>query len=108
MAAEYTVFVEKYMMRPVIYKDMKAGSLFASYIWENFYSNSQFFDLFKLVQHVHKFYHRCAFGTPAEHGKMVLFWRELVLFMEENFNKKFRALDMAQFHKTLKNIDFGL
>ena len=84
MGSEYTVFVEKYMKRPVIYRDKEAGSLFSEFIWTNFYSKDKYLSLFKLIQHIHKFYHRCAFGTSADFDKMVLFWRELKLYIAED------------------------
>lgn len=83
MGAEYTFFVSKYMQRPVIYRDMNEGSLFAKYIWENFYSKEGNINLFKLTQSIQKFYHRCAYGNVGDVRKMKQFWRELKIFIDD-------------------------
>ena len=103
MGSEYTVFVEKYMSRPVIYRD-KELSLFAAYMWGNFYSKKDLVSLFKLVQHIHKFYHRCAFGTQADFDKMVLYWRELKIFIE-NEGKSLDINDVDEFINVFKRIE---
>ena len=38
MGPEYTVMMQKFGWRPVIYRDKEAGSLFAAYVWGNFYA----------------------------------------------------------------------
>lgn len=103
MGSEYSVFVEKYMSRAVIYRD-KELSLFACYIWNNFYSKDEFVPIFKLVQHIHKFYHRCAFGTQADFDKMVLYWRELKIFIE-NEGKSLDINDVDEFINVFKRIE---
>ncbi len=106
MAAEYTVFMEKYMMRPVIARDMKAGSLFATYVWKEFYAKEERKNLFILTEYINKFYHRCAFGTRGDIEKMITFWRELNSFFLENFSSEQESqnLDLNEYLTVLKRI----
>jgi hypothetical protein len=85
MGSDYTEFVQNFMNRSIIYRDKQNYSLFANYIWKNFYANEKYKNEHILVNYIHRFYHRCAFGGNSEYRKMILFWRDMKLFIENNF-----------------------
>lgn len=101
MGAEYTVFVEKYCNRPVIFRDMKAGSLFAKYIWDNFYTQKKFIPTFRFVHYLQKFFHKCAFGSALDAPQMLVYWNDLYIFVNENQQLKPES-DLHAFRKKIK------
>lgn len=98
MGAEYTIFVERYLTRGVASRDRKAGSLFANYVWNNFYKKTNNISLFILVQKIEKFYHCCAFGTEADMDKMIILHRELKTYLMENFPNSFVVPELDKFY----------
>jgi hypothetical protein len=98
MGAEYTIFVERYMTRAVASRDRKVGSLFANYVWNNFYKITDNKSLFILVQKIEKFYHCCAFGTEADTDKMIFLHRELKTYLMENFRNSFEVSEIDKFY----------
>lgn len=85
MGSDYTEFVQNFMNRSIIYRDKNNNSLFANCIWKHFYTNEKYKNEHILVNYIHRFYHRCAFGGNSEYRKMILFWRDMKLFIENNF-----------------------
>lgn len=81
MGAEYSVLIQKHGWRPVIFRDMKAGSLFSEYIWKEFYSKKENKDLFRFLDIVQKFYQTCAYGEVNDVQKMRQNWTELKIFI---------------------------
>lgn len=85
MGSDYTEFVQNFMNRSIIYRDKVNNSLFANYIWEKFYINPEYKNQHILVNYIHRFYHRCTFGGKNDFHKMILFWREMKMFITNNF-----------------------
>lgn len=83
MGSEYTVLIQKHGWRSVISRDNKAGSLFSNYIWTNFYSNSEYKHLFRLMDKMQKFFHVCTFADETDYDKMMLYWKELDIFITD-------------------------
>ncbi|MGP1446644.1 MAG: hypothetical protein ACTTKO_03815 [Candidatus Limimorpha sp.] len=84
MGNDYASFVVKFMSRPNFWRD-QATSLFSAYVWEEFYSNKKHETLHILVNYIHKFYHRCAFGTKDDYTKIVIFLRDMKMYIDEYF-----------------------
>ncbi len=83
MGSEYTVLIQKHGWRPVISRDAKAGSLFSKYIWENFYSKTENKFLFRLMDKMQKFFHICTYADKTDYDKMMLYWKELDIFITD-------------------------
>lgn len=81
MGAEYTVMMQKFGWRPVIYRDKEAGSLFAAYVWDNFYTREKNRELFRLLDLVQKFYQSCAYGEPNDTRNMRSYLVELKVYL---------------------------
>ncbi len=84
MGNDYVSFVQKFMSRPNFWRD-QATSLFSDYVWKEFYSNKNYKTLHILVNYIHKFYHRCAFGTKDDYTKIVIFLRDMKMYIDEYF-----------------------
>ncbi len=65
MGAEYSVFVEFYFNRPVIYRD-KDKSLFSNYIWKEFLSKKGNEALFDFTQAFQSYLNKGAFGSEND------------------------------------------
>jgi hypothetical protein len=90
MGAEYTVLIRKFGWRPVIYRDMIAGSLFAKYVWDNFYSIKSNRILFRLLDLIQKLYQSCAYGEINDTKEMRNNLTELKVYIidkQENIRK---------------------
>ncbi len=104
MGSDYTEFVQNFMNRSIIYRDKQNNSLFANYIWKNFYSNEKYKNEHILVNYIHRFYHRCAFGGNSEYRKMILFWRDMKLFIENNFSDWTKELNLETYYTKLNQV----
>ncbi len=87
MSSEYTVLLQKYGWRSVISRDANSGSLFSKYIWSKFYSDSENKYLFRMMNKMQKFYHICTFADETDYDKMMLYWKELDIFIDDYFGK---------------------
>jgi hypothetical protein len=87
MGSEYTVLIQKHGWRSVISRDTNAGSLFSKYIWDNFYANTNNKYLFRLMDKIQKFYHICTFADETDYDKMMLYWKELDIYLTDFWNK---------------------
>ncbi len=104
MGSDYMEFVQNFMNRSIIYRDKKNGSLFANYIWNNFFANDKYKNEHILVNYIHRFYHRCAFGGNCEYRKMILFWRDMKLFIENNFPDWTGELNLETYYTKLNEV----
>lgn len=84
MGNDYASFVVKFMSRPNFYRD-RTTSLFSDYVWNEFYKKGEYETLHVLVNYAHKFYHRCAFGTKDDYTKIVIFLRDMKMYIDEYF-----------------------
>ena len=87
MGSEYTVLIQKHGWRPVISRDNKAGSLFSNYIWTNFYSNSEYKHLFRLMDKMQKFFHVCTYADETDYDKMMLYFKEMDIFITDYWHE---------------------
>ena len=83
MGSEYTTIIQKHGWRSVISHDAKAGSSFSSYIWANFYSENKNKYLFRLMDKMQKFFHVCTFADESDYDKIMLYWKELDIFITD-------------------------
>ncbi len=104
MGSDYTEFVQDFMNRSIIYRDKENNSLFANYIWKNFYTNRKYENEHILVNYIHRFYHRCAFGGNSEYRKMILFWRDMKLFIESKFSDWTKELNLETYFTKLNQV----
>ena len=104
MGSDYTEFVQNFMNRSIIYRDKNNNSLFANYIWKHFYTNEKYKNEHILVNYIHRFYHRCAFGGNSEYRKMILFWRDMKLFIENNFSDWTKELNLETYYNILNQV----
>lgn len=84
MGNDYASFVVKFVSRPNFCRD-RATSLFSDYVWNEFYKKGEYETLHILVNYAHKFYHRCAFGTKDDYTKIVIFLRDMKMYIDEYF-----------------------
>jgi len=87
MSSEYTVLLQKYGWRSVISRDANSGSLFSKYIWSKFYSDTENKYLFRMMNKMQKFYHICTFADETDYDKMMLYWKELDIFLDDYWGK---------------------
>lgn len=111
MGAEYTVIMQKFGWRPVIYRDKEAGSLFAAYVWDNFYSLEENRELFRLLDLVQKFYQSCAYGEPNDTRNMRNYLVELKVYLidrQKKIEDKLEPENDAQVNNKIKQLVIGL
>lgn len=87
MGNEYTTIVQKHGWRSVISRDAKAGSSFSIYIWTNFYSKNENKYLFRLMDKMQKFFHICTFADETDYDKMMLYLKELDIFIADHWTE---------------------
>lgn len=87
MSSEYTVLIQKHGWRSVISRDANSGSLFSKYIWTHFYSDPANKYLFRMMNKMQKFYHLCTFADETDYDKMMLYWKELDIFIADYWGK---------------------
>lgn len=87
MGSEYTVLIQKHGWRSVLSRDAKAGSLFSYYIWKYFYKNPDNRYLFRLMDKMQKFYHICTFADETDYDNMILYWKELEIYLTDYKDK---------------------
>jgi hypothetical protein len=112
MGSEYTTIIQKHGWRSVISRDEKAGSLFSKYIWEKFCTDPENKFLFRLVDKMQKFFHVCTFADENDYDKMMLYWKELDIFIrdywyelnkEYKYKEKITMPDLSSFRIKINN-----